>query len=38
MNDVDAHGMIARDVFEAEAADVLGRLLNPVKKVRGGRE
>lgn len=34
MNDVDASGMITRDQFEEEAADVLGRLLVPVKKVR----
>jgi heat shock protein 4 len=33
MNDVDVQGVIARDVFEEEARDVLGRLLNPVKKV-----
>ncbi|KAL4450109.1 hypothetical protein ABPG77_010778 [Micractinium sp. CCAP 211/92] len=32
MNDVDASGMITRDQFEEEAADVLGRLLVPVKK------
>ncbi|KAL4452428.1 hypothetical protein ABPG75_008090 [Micractinium tetrahymenae] len=32
MNDVDAHGVITRDQFEEEAAEVLDRLLVPVKK------
>ncbi|KAI7836745.1 hypothetical protein COHA_009383 [Chlorella ohadii] len=33
MNDIDAHGMITREVFEEEAKPVLDRLLAPVQKV-----
>ena len=35
MNDVDASGMITRDVFEEAAQSVAARLLAPVKKVGG---
>ena len=36
MNDIDASGMITREVFEEAAKSVLDRLLAPVKKVGGG--
>ena len=34
MNDIDVHGEIKREVFEAEAQGVLDRLVEPVRKVR----
>jgi heat shock protein 4 len=36
MNDIDAHGMITREVFEEEAKPVLDRLLAPVQKALAG--
>jgi hypothetical protein len=36
MNDVDASGLITREVFEEAATPVLDRLLSPIKQVRAG--